>query len=304
MNKDYAVKDVPVCNIRTQFPGAHSQSPKPSKEDDLVLGSPSCVQDAQVSKCEQGGRTKCDECDERYFFATDDELSASQAETLLYDLVSRKKNVEISSDQEPSRVDLHSPTNTIIPREQWYAVYKPFHSQLTDLKGHLRGPQTLPYLCTVNLVDPKTPPFACPTYPMRHPEQKKSLEDNITKYLEMGIIEYGPSLWKTSLFAVPQKVNEEQRQLPTYHPSQQWRVVQDFIPLNRKVQKIENTLPLIADVIQIASEKEIFSLLDLNKAYFYCKVAEDDRQFFGISHPAKEIRIRCMPMGFINSPSI
>ena len=70
-------------------------------------------------------------------------------------------------------MDLHSPTNTIIPREQWYAVYKPFHSQLTDLKGHLRGPQTLPYLCTVNLVDPKTPPFTCPAYPMRHPEQKR-----------------------------------------------------------------------------------------------------------------------------------
>ena len=88
---------------------------------------------------------------------------------------------------------------------------------------------------------------------MRHPEQKKALEDNITKYLDMGIIEYGPSLWKTSLFVVPQKVNEEQRRLPTYHPSQQRRVIQDFVPLNTKVQKIENTLPLIADVFQIAS---------------------------------------------------
>ena len=293
------VKDVPVCNVRTQFPEY-----SPSEEDGIVVVSPSCVQDAQVSKCEQGGRTKCDECDERYSFATNDKLSASQAETLLRDLISRKKNVEISSTQEPSRVDLHSPTNTIIPREQWYAVYESFHSQLTDLKGHLRVPQTLPYLCTVNLVDPKTPPFTCPAYPMRHPEQKKALEDNIAKYLDMGIIEYGPSLWKTSLFVVPQKVNEEQRQLPTYHPSQQWRVVQDFIPLNAKVQKIENTLPLIAHVFQIASEKEIFSLLDLSKAFFHCKVAEDDRQFFGISHPTKEIRMRCMPMGFINSPSI
>ena len=295
----YAVKDVPVCNVCTQFPEY-----SPSEEDGIVVVSPSCVQDAQVSKCEQGVRTKCDECDERYSFAIDDKLSASQAETLLRDLISRKKNVEISSTQEPSRVDLLSPTNTIIPREQWYAVYEPFHSQLTDLKGHLRGPQTLPYLCTVNLVDPKTPRFTCPTYPMRHPEQKKALEDNIAKYLDMGIIEYGPSLWKTSLFVVPQKVNEEQRQLPTYHPSQQWRVVQDFIPLNTKVQKIENTLPLIADVFQIASEKEIFSLLDLSKALFHCKVAEEDRQFFGISHPTKEIRMRCMPMGFINSPSI
>ena len=49
-------KHVPVCNVRTQFPGAQSQSPKPSEEDGIVVVSPSCVQDAQVSKCEQGGR--------------------------------------------------------------------------------------------------------------------------------------------------------------------------------------------------------------------------------------------------------
>ena len=214
-------KDVPVCNVRTQFPGARRQTLNPSEEDGLVVGSLSCVQDEQVSGCEQGGRTKCDNCDERHFFVTDYKLSAPQAETLMHDLISRKKNVEILSDQESSRVDLHSPTNTIIPREQWYAVYEPFHSQLTDLKGHLRGPQTFPYLCTVNLVDHKTSPLTCPAYPMRHPEQKKALEDSITKYLDIGIIEYGPSLWKTTLFVVPQKVNEEQRQLSTYHPSQQ-----------------------------------------------------------------------------------
>ena len=194
MNKEYAVKDVPVCNVRTQFPKAQRQTSKPSQEDGLVLGSPSCVQDAQVSRCEPEGRTKCDECEERYFFVTDDKLSALQAETLISDLISRKRSVEILSGQEPSRVALHSPTNTIIPREQWYAVYKPFHSQLTDLKGHLRWSQTLPYLCTVNLVYPKTTPFTCPAYPMCHPEQKKTLEDNITKYLDMGIIEYGPSI--------------------------------------------------------------------------------------------------------------
>ena len=130
------VKDVPVCNVRTQFPKAQRQTPNPSEEDGIVVVSPSCVQDAQVSRCEPRGRTKCDE---RYFFVTDDKLSAPQAETLIRDLISQKKNVEISSGQEPSRVDLHSPTNTIISREQWYTVYELFHSQLTDLKGHLRG---------------------------------------------------------------------------------------------------------------------------------------------------------------------
>ena len=177
MNKEYAVKDVPVCNVRTQVPEAQRQTPKPSEEDGIVVVSLSCVQGAQVSRCEQGvGQSVLnDECDERYLFVANDKLSAPQAEALLRDLISRKKNVEISSGQEPSRVDLHSLINTIIPREQWYAVYEPFHSQLTDLKGHLRGPQTLPYLCAVNLVDPKTPPFTCPAYPMRHPEQKKAL---------------------------------------------------------------------------------------------------------------------------------
>ena len=43
------VKDAPVCNVRTQFPEYSF-----SEEDGLVLGSPSFVQDAKVSKCEQG----------------------------------------------------------------------------------------------------------------------------------------------------------------------------------------------------------------------------------------------------------
>ena len=43
------VKDMPVCNVHTQFPKYI-----PSKEDGIVVVSPSCVQDAQVSKCEQG----------------------------------------------------------------------------------------------------------------------------------------------------------------------------------------------------------------------------------------------------------
>ena len=50
------VKDVPVCNVRTQF-----LEYIPSEEDGIVVVSPSCVQDAQVSRCEQGGRTVCNE---------------------------------------------------------------------------------------------------------------------------------------------------------------------------------------------------------------------------------------------------
>ena len=94
----YAVEDVPICNVRTQFPEYI-----PSEEDGIVVVSPSCVQDAPsppkgtkwLPNARQGGRIKCDECDERYFFVTDEKLPASQADTLLQDLISRKKNVEI-----------------------------------------------------------------------------------------------------------------------------------------------------------------------------------------------------------------
>ena len=103
---------------------------------------------------------------------------------------------------------------------------------------------------------------------------------------------------------VPQKVNEEQKRLPTYHPSQEWRVVQNFIPLNTHVQKGENTLPLIPDIFQIASNKKIFSLLDLSKAFFHCRVKKEDRTYFGIAHHSLQLCMRCMPMGYLNSPSI
>ena len=122
------VKDVPVCNERTQIPEAQRQTPNPSDEDGIVVVSPSCVQDAQVSRCEQGvGQSVMnDECDKRYYFVTDNKLSAPQAETSIHDLISRKKDIEILSGQEPSKVDLHSTTNTIIPVNNGMLFTNPF----------------------------------------------------------------------------------------------------------------------------------------------------------------------------------
>ena len=48
------VKDLPVCNVRTQFSKAQRQTPNPFEEDVIVEVIPSCVQDAQVFKCEPG----------------------------------------------------------------------------------------------------------------------------------------------------------------------------------------------------------------------------------------------------------
>ena len=68
----------------------------------------------------------CDECDERYLFVINDKLSTSQAETLFRDLISRKKNVEISSGQEPSRVDLHSRLIPLFPVNSGMLFTNPF----------------------------------------------------------------------------------------------------------------------------------------------------------------------------------
>ena len=248
--------------------------------------------------------TKARENPERYLFVIDPELDPEKAKKLQEALVKRKVQVERESTLKEPQVDLHSLENTVIPQQKWYPIYEPFHEELTDLEGHLKGNQYLPFECTVKLINPNVTPHVSPPYAINHPEQKKALEDNIEKYLKMGIIEHGPSEWKTSLFVVPQKVNEEQKRLKTYHPSQHWRVVQDFTPLNAKVQKVENVLPLIPDIFKIAADKEIFSLLDLSKAFFHCMVKEEDRKYFGISHRSMKLRMRRMPMGFLNSPSI
>ena len=212
--------------------------------------------------------TKAKENPERYLFVIDPELDPEKAKKLQEALVKRKVQVEKESTLKEPQVDLHSLKNTVIPQQKWYPIYEPFHEELTDLEGHLKGNQYLPFECMVKLINPNVTPHVSPPYAINHTEQKKALKDNIEKYLKMGIIEHGPSEWKTSLFVVPQKVNEEQKRLKTYHPSQHWRVVQDFTPLNAKVQKVENVLPLIPDIFKIAADKEIFSLLDLSKAFF------------------------------------
>ena len=238
-------------------------------------------------------------------FEVSSDLSPEDVLELQNGLSKEKQGVEKRAVNEfPPGLDLHASNNTLIPKSEWYPIYEPFAERLTDLKKHLRGPQRLPYPCMVELIDDKTPPFVSPSNSIHHPDQKGALEDNIKKYLDMGIVEYGPASWKTALFVVPQKVNDEQRNLPNYLPSQQWRVVQNFIPLNAGIKKEENTLLLIPNIFQIASGKEILSLLDFSKAFFHCRVREQDRTFFGISHPNKQLRMHCMPKGFANSPSI
>ena len=239
---------------------------------------------------------KKDENPMRYRYRISNELSKEKAKALTMELVQRKQFIEQRSAEPLPKVDLHALDNTIIPKEEWYPIYAPYSARLTDLRAHLRGPQLLPYECTVELIDQNAAPFISPAYTIRHPDQREALEDNINKYLDIGIIEHGPSTWKTALFVVPQKANQEQKLLDTYHSSQQWRVVQNFIPLNIKVQKAANTLPLVADIFQVAADKSIFSLLDLSKAFFRCKVREVNRIYFGVSHPTKDIHMRCMPM--------
>ena len=144
-------------------------------------------------------------------------------------------------------------------------------------------------------------------YTIRNQEQKQALEDNIQRYLDLGIIEEGPSDWKMSLFVVKQHLNSEQQKLKKSNSQQwiqSWRVVQDFQPLNACVIPEENTLPLIPDVLRLAAGNSVFSLINLSKAFFHCLVKESDRQYIGIPHESMNLRARRMPMGYSNSPSI
>ena len=166
----------------------------------------------------------------------------------------------------------------------------------------MRAKQTLKYPCSVELVTSNVKPVVNNPYQIRSKEQKKALEENIEKFLDFGVIEEGPSEWKTSLFVVRQKTNEKQRSMD---PNVQvWRVVQDFTPLNIHVKEQENMLPLIADTFQVAQGKNVFSVIDLSKAFFHIKVDPSSRKYFGISYASKQLRMRSMPMGYKNSPSI
>ena len=134
------------------------------------------------------------------------------------------------------------------------------------------------------------------------PEQKQGLENNIQNLIDLGMNKTGESDWKCSLFVVPQKVNDAQKKETSW--VHVWRVVHDEKPLNMHVKTEEDTLPRIPDIYATASNKTVFSLIDLKKAFFYCDVAPSSRHFFGIPHASKRLYMRKIPMGFKNSPAV
>ena len=200
---------------------------------------------------------------------------------------------------EPDLLD--DPSNTFIMRDEWQQVYRPYSKTLEDLRGNLRAPSKLTFKCTVKLKDPNVMPHVARQYTLP-PAQKAALEENIQNLLDLGIIEHGDSDWKCSLFVVPQKVNEAQKQEKGW--VQTWRVVHDQKPLNVHVLPEEDTLPRIPEIFAIAQGKSVFSLVDLKKAFFNCDVAEAAQKYFGIPHPELQLRMRKMPMGYKNGPAI
>ena len=209
----------------------------------------------------------------------------------------------LQKPSEPPPRNLHADDNTIIAKSLWEPVYRPYAGILEDIENNLRMPSLLTYQCTVTLLNPLAEPCVVSAYQIRSEEQRNALEENIDKFLNLGVMEEGPAVWYTPLFVVPQKVNAEQKALDPR--AQRWRVVQNFQPLNSQVVKEENTLPTIEDVLSLGEGgKKVFSNIDIKSAFYHVDIKKSDRSFFGISHAFRKIRMRKMGMGFTNSPSI
>ena len=189
----------------------------------------------------------------------------------------------------PSETDLNNDVSTIIAKSQWYPIYQPYSGVLEDLKGNLRASSKLTYQCHVKLQDPAVEPHVARQYHLPS-EQKQALENNIQSLIDLGIIETGESNWKCSLFVVPQKVNDAHKKETGW--VQVWRVVHDQKPLNMHVKTEEDTLPQIPDIYTTATNKTVFSLIDLKKAFFHCDVARSSRHFFGIPHASMRLHMK------------
>ena len=231
-------------------------------------------------------------------------VSQNESDTdLLIQKLEQTRQRILQKPSEPPLRNMHDDDNTLIAKPLWESVYRPYSAVLEDLEHNLRMPSLLTYKCNVTLLNPLATPCVVSAYQIRSDEQRQALEDNIDKFLKLGVMEEGPSTWYTPLFVVPQKVNEEQKALDP--KAQKWRVVQNFQPLNSQVVKEENTLPTIEDVLSLGEgNKHVFSNIDLKSAFYHVDIEEDARRFFGISHASRKIRMRKMGMGFTNSPSI
>ena len=113
----------------------------------------------------------------------------------------------------------------------------------------------------------------------------------VEEVIAAGKVEPGSGPWNLPSFLVPKKT-----------PGQ-YRLVQDFRPLNEVTQKDGHPLPRISDILQRQAEFRLWSKFDLVDGYHQMPILESDRPYTCMSTPCGTMQWKVLSMGLKNAGS-
>ena len=126
---------------------------------------------------------------------------------------------------------------------------------------------------------------------MRHIFQKKSLEDEIDKMLDLGVIRPSRSPYSSRVVLVPKKGGGT-------------RFAIDYREINKITKDDAYPLPNINEILDMVAGSSLFSCLDLTSAYWQLPMARDSIPLTAfVTHRGLYEFVRC-PYGLKQAPSV
>ncbi|KAF9761100.1 Retrovirus-related Pol polyprotein from transposon [Nosema granulosis] len=119
---------------------------------------------------------------------------------------------------------------------------------------------------------------------------EKSVEEEVRKNLEMGIISESESPWNSRIVPVTKKDGS-------------LRMCIDFRPLNKITIKDRYPIPRIDEILDLLSGATIFTTLDATSGYYQLLMADEDKEKTAFSWKGGHYEFNRMPFGLCNAPA-
>src|SRR5579859_1942944 len=126
------------------------------------------------------------------------------------------------------------------------------------------------------------------------------------------IIEPSDSPYSSPCMLVPRKtgnehlglsVKSDKNDLSKYKDPSRWRLVTNFIEMNKIIACPKYPVPLINDVLERISKGTIFCTIDLCQAYYSLEIKPECRKYTSFVTPSSQWNYRRVPYGMSISPS-
>lgn len=122
-------------------------------------------------------------------------------------------------------------------------------------------------------------------------EQKRLVNEIVDEWISQEIIRPSVSDYASPIVLVAKK-------------NGQVRLCVDYRPLNAKIIKDRNPLPLIEDQLDRLQDARVFTTLDLKDGFFHVPVCEESRKYTAFVVPDGHYEFLRVPFGLCNSPAV